>query len=138
MRTEMTPETPEIYRFRFGPEVCMERAQDLVAYAILLAQQVHGEARVRLDCGYAADAGLRSLVVDARTKAGQTVALFFTEMLLKEFGMSAFSVERVPRNDGFRRGGLTRAAAWLANRGRVLVRRLRRRERPVHSPGRTP
>ncbi len=51
----MTPVTAEIYRFRFTPDVPMERARDLVAHAILLAQQIHGPARVRLDCGYWAD-----------------------------------------------------------------------------------
>lgn len=110
----MTSVTPEIYRFRFTPEVPMDRARDLVARAILMSQEIHGEARVRLDCGYFADDRTRSLVVDARTKAGQSVAVFFTQLLLNEFGLSAFDVERVPKDDGFpRRGRLGRASAWL-------------------------
>ena len=101
----------------------MDRARDLVAYAILLSQQVHGEARVRLDCRYAADDRLRALVVDARTKAGQTVAVFFTQLLLNEFGLSAFEVERVAKDDGFpRRGLLGRAAARLGAYWRRVLR----------------
>ena len=97
----MTSVTSEIYRFRFTPVVPMDRARDLVARAILMSQEIHGEARVRLDCGYFADDRTRSLVVDARTKAGQSVAVFFTQLLLNEFGLSAFDVERVPKDDGF-------------------------------------
>jgi len=123
----MTIMTPEIYRFRFAREVPMDRARDLVAHAILLAQQVHGAARVRLDCGYYADDRMRALVVDARTKAGQCVAVFFTQLLLNEFGLSAFDVERVPKDDGFpRRGLLGRAPAWVSDRCRSVVRRLTR------------
>ena len=112
MRTDQM--TPEIYRFHFRPEVPMDRARDLVAYAILLAVDTHGAARVRLDCGYNANDKRRAMVVDARTKAGQTVAMFFTQMLLNEFGLTAFTVERVPKDDGFRRlGGAGRMVAWL-------------------------
>ena len=103
----------------------MDRARDLVAYAILLSQQVHGEARVRLDCGYAADDRLRALVVDARTKAGQTVAVLFTQLLLNEFGLSAFEVERVAKDDGFsRRGVLGRTSTWLSRRWQRTVQSL--------------
>jgi hypothetical protein len=119
----MTVITPEIYRFRFASEVSMERARDLVAQAILLAEQIHGRARVRLDCGYWADDRLRALVVDARTKAGQSVAVFFTQLLLNEFGLTAFDVERVAKNDGFsRRGPLDRALDWLSGRCRGAAR----------------
>ena len=119
--------TPEIYRFRFTPKVPMDRARDLVAHAILLSQQVHGAARVRLDCGYCADDRLRALVIDARTKAGQSVAVFFTQLLLNEFGLTAFDVERVPKDDGFpRRGLLGRAVAWLNCCWRRAIRCLTR------------
>ena len=119
--------TPEIYRFRFTPKVPMDRARDLVAHAILLSQQVHGAARVRLDCGYYADDRMRALVVDARTKAGQTVAVYFTQLLLNEFGLGAFDVERVPKDDGFpRRGLLRRVPAWVSDRCRSVVRRFTR------------
>ena len=123
----MTVITPEIYRFHFAREVPMDRARDLVAHAILLAEQIHGPARVRLDCGYYADDRMRALVVDARTKAGQTVAAIFTDLLLEEFDMTAFDVERVAKNDGFpRRGLLGRAPAWVSDRCRSVVRRLTR------------
>ena len=125
--------TQEIYRFQFSPEVPMERARDLVAHAILLAQQIHGAARVRLDCGYCADDRRRALVVDARTKAGQSVAVFFTQLLLNEFGLSAFDVERVPKDDGFsRRGSLGRIVASLGSRCRSAVRRFIRAGNPIY------
>jgi len=139
----MTVITPEIYRFRFIPEVPMDRARDLVAHAILLAQQVHGAARVRLDCGYYADDRMRALVVDARTKAGQSVAVFFTQLLLNEFGLAAFDVERVPKDDGFtRRGSLGMIVAWMNCRWRRAIRCLAyaddagRSSIPTHRRGR--
>ena len=119
--------TPEIYRFRFDPTVSMDRARDLVAHAILAAERVHGAGRVRLDVAYFADDQRRSLVIDARTKAGQTVATIFTDLLLGEFDMAAFDVERVAKDDGFtRRGLLGRTAAWLSGRYRGAIRRLTR------------
>jgi len=119
--------TPEIYRFRFDHTVSMDRARDLVAHAILAAERIHGAARVRLDCGYCADDEKGSLVVDARTKAGQTVATIFTDLLLGEFDMTAFDVERVAKDDGFpRRGRLGRASAWLSDRCRGALWRLMR------------
>jgi len=119
--------TPEIYRFRFNPTVSMDRARDLVAHAILAAERVHGAGRVRLDVAYFADDQKRSLVVDARTKAGQTVATIFTDLLLGEFDMTAFDVERVAKDDGFaRRGRLGRASAWLSDRCHGALRRLMR------------
>ena len=127
MRTEITPVTAEIYRFRFTSDVSMERARDLVAEAILLAEHIHGPARVRLDCGYYADDRKRCLVVDARTKAGQSVAVFFTQLLLNHFDLTAFDVERVPKDDGFTgRGMLGRVGAWFSERWRRTVRRLTR------------
>jgi len=119
--------TPEIYRFRFSPTVSMDRAHDLVAHAILAAERVHGAGRVRLDVAYFADDRKRSLVIDARTKAGQTVATIFTDLLLGEFDMAAFDVERVPKDDGFpRRGRLGRVVASLEDRCRRAIRRLLR------------
>ena len=56
------------------------------------------------------------MVVDARTKAGQTVAVFFAQLLLNEFDMAAFTVERVPRKDGFARSCTDRHAPGLAGR----------------------
>lgn len=127
MRTEITPVTAEIYRFHFASDVSMERARDLVAEAILLAEKIHGPARVRLDCGYFADDRKRCLVVDARTKAGQSVAVVYTQLLLNEFGLTAFDVERVPKDDGFtRRGALGRVGAWLGERWRRTLQHLTR------------
>ena len=127
MRSEMTPVTAEIYRFLFTPGVSMERARDLVAHAILLAEHIHGPARVRLDCGYFADDRKRCLVVDARTKAGQSVAVFYTQLLLNEYGLTAFDVERVPKDDGFtRHGPLGRVFAWLSERWRRTLQHLTR------------
>ncbi|MFB3882436.1 MAG: hypothetical protein ACE149_14310 [Armatimonadota bacterium] len=129
----MNPVTPEIYRFRFDAHVPMECARDLAAYAILFAQGVHGSARVRLDCRYFADDRRRSVVVDARTKAGQTMAVFFTQLLLDEFGMSGFSVERVPKNDGFLgRGALGHAAVWFVACCRRAGRRVARAATAAH------
>ena len=125
--------SPEIYRFRFTPVVPMDRARDLVAHAILAAERVHGAGRVRLDVAYFADDQKRSLVIDARTKAGQTVATIFTDLLLGEFDMAAFDVERVPKDDGFpRRGLLGRALVWLGDRWHGAVQRVTRTGSAIH------
>ena len=90
----------EVYRYRFRPDVDLESAEETLLLAILAAEGLFGEARVRMDAGYVVDPGLRALVVDASTLVGQAVNGIFTSLALREFGRDAFHVRRIAGNPG--------------------------------------
>jgi len=85
----------EIYRYQFNKGVPMLDVEESLHLAILAAECLHGEARVRLDAGYSISEEKRALVVDAGTQVGQDVVRIFTGFTMKEFGEDAFQVERV-------------------------------------------
>jgi len=86
------------YRYRFAKEVSLQEAEETLLLAILAAEGLFGEARVRMDAGYVVDPGLRALVVDASTPVGQAVNAIFTSLALREFGRDAFHVRRIAGN----------------------------------------
>jgi hypothetical protein len=94
--TDLT--TLSIYRFRLGPAVPMDDVHVYMATAIAAGESVFGAARVRLEFGYCADDDKRSLVADGRTQIGYLVVSIFTGLLLKQFGLTDFSVEPVGGN----------------------------------------
>ena len=87
----------EIYRYQFSKGVPMVDVEESLHLAILAAECLHGEARVRLDAGYSISAEKRALVVDAGTQVGHDICRVFTGFAIKEFGEDAFKVERVAR-----------------------------------------
>ncbi len=87
--------TQAIYRYRFEATVEMQEVRELLASAICATEDLLGPARVRLDFAFCADDRERSLVLDARTAAGQTVACLLTGLLAREFEETAFTVQRV-------------------------------------------
>ena len=95
------------YRYRFGKKVNLQEAEETLLLAILAAEGLFGEARVRMDAGYVIDSRLRALVVDASTDVGQAVNGIFTSLALREFGRDAFNVRRVEGKPahGRREGG---------------------------------
>ena len=87
----------EIYRYQFSKGVPMADIEESLHLAILAAECLHGEARVRLDAGYSISEEKRALVVDAGTQVGHDICRVFTGFAIKEFGEDAFKVERIAR-----------------------------------------
>lgn len=85
----------QAYRFRFRPEIALKDAEDTLLLAFLAAEGIFGQARVRMDAGYAIDATINVIVIDASTLIGQVVAAIFTAFISREFGQGAFHVRRV-------------------------------------------
>ena len=90
----------EVYRYCFRGDVDPLDAEATLHLAIIAAEGLYGEARVRMDVGYAADESIRAIVVDASTDVGQDINAMFTAFLLKEFGRTAFDVRRVEGQAG--------------------------------------
>jgi hypothetical protein len=85
----------EYYRYRFRRDVALREAEDTLLLAILAAEGLFGEAQVRMDAGYAVDASIQTIIVDASTDVGQAVSAIFTAFILREFGRHAVDVRRV-------------------------------------------
>ena len=85
----------EGYRFRFAEGVRLRDAEDTLLLALLAAEGIYGEARVRMDAAYAVDAPLQVIVIDCATQVGQDVCGIFTSFITKEFGPGAFCVRRL-------------------------------------------
>ena len=82
------------YRFAFNPEVSMKDVEDFLLLAVLAAEGLHGQARVRLDAAYGMDEAKRTCAIDASTPVGQDVAAIFTGFAGAALGQNAFRVER--------------------------------------------
>jgi len=87
----------DIYRFTFDEPTPLTEIRDSLFLAIFCAEGLHGRAQVRLDAGFALDEERRTCVVDAATPVGRSVARIFTELLAREFGEDAFTVEGARR-----------------------------------------
>lgn len=96
--TELVPDEEvdvrrQVYRYRFSPDIGLDRAEEILVMAVYAAEGVHGAARVRLEAGYLLDRKARTCVLEASTAVGETVARVFTNYLSREFGEDSFEIE---------------------------------------------
>ena len=85
----------DVYRYHFDEKTSLTEVRDSLFLAVFSAEGLHGRAQVRLDAAFCLDEKKRACVVDAATPVGQAIARIFTELLTREFGEEAFTVERV-------------------------------------------
>lgn len=83
------------YRYRFRPDIALKDAEETLVLAFLAAEGIFGQARVRMDAGYATDATINVIIVDAGTLIGQVINAVFTNFITREFGSDSFNVRRV-------------------------------------------
>ena len=87
-----------IYRYQFKKGAPMLEVELTLQLAVLAAECLHGEARVRLDGGYSISEEKLAIVVDAGTPVGRDICRIFTGLAIKEFGEDSFKVERIVRD----------------------------------------
>lgn len=85
----------EIYRYVFKHDVSMREAESILHLAIVAAESLFGEPRVRMDASYAIDARTRVCVVNGAGTVGRSICRVFTGYLTCQFGPDAFSIRRV-------------------------------------------
>ena len=85
----------EIRRYAFEDAVPPAEIESTLLLAVLAAEGLHGQSRVRLDAAYSFDAEKHACVIDATSDVGRDICRVFTGFALREFGESAFSVSRV-------------------------------------------
>jgi hypothetical protein len=93
----------QAYRYRFREDVDILDTEVTLHLAIIAAEGLYGEARVRMDAAYALDETISAIVVDASTAVGQVVCAMFTHFLLRQYGSGVFHVcrvEGVPQRSG--------------------------------------
>lgn len=87
----------EIYRYVFNDTVPFAEVLATVDLALIAVESIHGESRSRLDARFSDDAAKRSVVIDAGTDVGQALNQVFVGYVRREFGETAFRVERLNR-----------------------------------------
>lgn len=85
------------YRYVFAEGVGIAEAEASLVMAILAAEALYSPAQVRLDAAHFFDAQRRMCVITADSEVGRDVARLFVSFLEREFGPTAFSVERVEK-----------------------------------------
>jgi hypothetical protein len=85
----------EVYRYVFASSVAFAEVEASLVLAIMAAESLHGQTRVRLDAAHAVDADKRSCVIEASTLVGRDLNRLFIGFVSREFGPDAFKVERV-------------------------------------------
>jgi hypothetical protein len=85
----------DAYRYRFKEGLDLRDAEDTLLLAVLAAEGLFGQARVRLEAAYATDKSIHAIVVDAGGEVGRAVNGIFTSLITREFGPDSFDVRRV-------------------------------------------
>ena len=84
-----------VCRFTFDGSTDQEAIEGQLALAIIVAECMFGQARVRLDAAYLMSEDGRQLVLDVSNDVGEQIAQLFTGLLIRELGEDQFKVERV-------------------------------------------
>lgn len=84
-----------VFRFSFARGIDLTDAEATLHLAILAAEGLFGEARVRMEVSYHADPPRSVIIVDGHTPAGDAVIRIFTAFLMRELGADGFAVRRV-------------------------------------------
>jgi len=85
----------EVHRYSFISSVPANEIEETLLLAVLAAEGLHGQSRVRLDATYYFDAEKHACVVDTGSEVGRDIARMFTGFAIREFGEAAFKVCRV-------------------------------------------
>src|SRR5262245_39734533 len=83
------------YRYTFEDAVPFRDVQETLILALLATEAVHGSPQVRLDAEYRLDVPGRACEIAADTPAGRDLNKTFVNFARREYGDSAFRVERV-------------------------------------------
>lgn len=98
---------PVTCRFGLPKELDCESVEAQLALAIISAECVFGQARVRISAGYCmstadgtsnGEKGLQ-VAIDISTEVGEHIAQVFTGLMIRQLGEDRFTVERIDRKN---------------------------------------
>ena len=96
-----------VRRYQFSASVPPQEIENTILLAVLAAEGLHGQSRVRLEAAYAVDAKKHACVIDVGSEIGRDISRVFTGFAIREFGEDAFAVslaDRKPKENGEGRG----------------------------------
>jgi len=82
------------YRIWLSPEVDLAEAEDTLRLSMFAAEGLYGAARVLLAVRYEVVSARRTILIDATTREGVSVARIFSALALREFGEGSMAVSR--------------------------------------------
>jgi hypothetical protein len=85
----------DLYRYRFTHSVSLRDVEETLFLAVLAAESLNGQSRVRMDAAYCMDEAQQACVIDASTKVGRDIGRIFTGFAIREFGEDSFQVARI-------------------------------------------
>jgi hypothetical protein len=87
--------THQLYRYTFVPDTPLQEVEASLLLSLLAVEALHGESQTLLDAIHTFDRASRSYSIDAGTVVGRDLNRFFVNFLRREFGETAFQIERV-------------------------------------------
>ncbi len=87
----------DVCRFTFSQEIEREVIETHLALAIVVAECMYGQARVRLNAAYLISNDGKQAAIDVSNEVGEHIARLFTGLIIRELGEEGFVVERLPK-----------------------------------------
>jgi len=87
--------TRDNYRYSLARHIPLADVETTLVLALMATESLHGEAQVRLDAVHGWDRARRTCTIDAGTLVGRDLNRLFVGFIRREFGVDAFTVERV-------------------------------------------
>ena len=87
-----------VFRFAFRPGTDLTEVETTLHLAIVAAEGLFGEARVRMEVAYDLDTAKSVVLIDGRTGAGDAAVRIFTAFITREFGEDSFEVRRTSQS----------------------------------------
>ncbi len=83
-----------VCQFTFVPGVDREAVEAQLALAIVVAECMYGQARVRLSAAYLMSEDGRRMVIDVSDEVGEYIAQLFPGLMIRQLGEEQFDVHR--------------------------------------------
>ena len=87
----------EICKFKFKDGISKATIEEQIALAIVMAEYMLGQPRVRLYAGYAASGG--KAVIDVSNNVGECIGQIFVGLMTRKVGEANFTVEWIKKKD---------------------------------------
>ncbi len=84
----------EVRRYTFKTTIPAGDVEETLLLAVLAAEGLHGQSRVRLEAAYDFDHERHACVIDCGSDVGRDICRVFTGYAIRELGEDAFRVSR--------------------------------------------
>ena len=89
----------KICRFKFPESIDCEFIETQLAQAIISAECIYGQPKVRISASYIFSREKYQLAIDVSTEVGDHIAQVFTGLLTRYLGEERFTVDRISEDE---------------------------------------